>query len=461
MGLCRFDWETHQIFIFILETLILLMAGRRSRKTSTHSGLQRQGDSPKLPIRSFHHIIGQPHFFFSLLLVICLLTSCGRKAKGPNPWGTDQSVVADTATSMSLDDIVRNGELIMVTFSGPDTYYEYRGARLGLHYLLCEKFCKSIGVALRVDVCRDTMDMLSRVERGEADLVAMPMKKDFPKLEDCGSEASEGKWHWLVNKENNTLAQAVDHWLTPQMIRTTDAEEAFYLSPQSITRHVYSPMQNRAKGIISEYDYLFQRYSSVAHWDWRLLAAQCYQESTFDACAHSWAGACGLMQIMPSTADHLHLSRADIYNPEKNVAAAARYIAELSSLFSDVDNASERIKFVLASYNGGNHHIRDAMTLTRKHGGNPHRWSDVRTYVLRLSSSAYYNDPDVHYGYMRGSETVAYVDRIIDRWDYYRGVKATLSPPSYPSVSSPSESPAPPSNLNPHPSKKRKAKYSI
>ncbi len=431
------------------------MAGRMGLKAS-HSGLQRQSDSPKLLFRSFHHIIGQPHFF-SLLLLLVLFSSCGGKQKSPNPWGKDQTASVDTAHTMSLDDIVVNGELIMVTFSGPDTYYEYRGARLGLHYLLCEKFCKSIGVALRVDVCRDTVDMLSRVERGEADLVAMPMKGEFSGLEDCGGEASEGKWHWLVNKENNTLAEAIDHWLTAQIVKTTDEEEAFYLSPESVTRHVYSPMQNRAKGIISEYDALFQRYSSVAHWDWRLLAAQCYQESTFDARAHSWAGACGLMQIMPSTADHLRLARSDIYNPEKNVAAAARYIVELTGLFSDVDNASERIKFVLASYNGGNHHIRDAMALTRKHGGNPHRWSDVRVYVLRLSSPAYYNDPDVRYGYMRGSETVAYVDRILERWDYYRGVRTTLSAPSSPSVSQPSQ----PSQLNPHPSKGRKAKYSI
>ncbi len=459
MGLCRFDWETHQIFIFTLETLILLMAGRRSRETSIFSGLQRQSDSPELPFRSFHHIIGQPHFFFALLVALCLLCGCGTKQKSPNPWGTNETAATDTARAMSLDDIVVNGELIVATLSGPDTYYEYRGARLGLHYLLCEKFCKTIGVALRVDVCRDTADMLARVERGEADLVAVPMKRDFGGLEDCGAEASEGKWHWLVNKTNTTLAEAIDEWLTAQIVKTTDTEEAFYLSPQSVTHHVYSPMQNKAKGIISEYDGLFQRYSSVARWDWRLLAAQCYQESTFDARAHSWAGACGLMQIMPSTADHLHLARKDIYDPEKNVAAAARYIAELTGLFADVKNAKERIKFVLASYNGGNHHIRDAMALTRKHGGDAHRWSDVRAYVLRLSSAQYYNDPDVHYGYMRGSETVAYVEKIIERWEYYRGVRSTVSSSSVsaPSVSSPSSA----SKLNPHPSKKRKSKYNI
>ncbi len=393
----------------------------------------------------------------AVLALLCVLfVACKNGQKGPNPWGTDSEATrSDSASTMQLDDIIKNGELIMVTFSGPDTYYEYRGKGLGLHYLLMEKFCKSIGVELRVDVCKDTTDMVERVEKGEADVVAMPMTKDFAGLEDCGASGSKGKWHWLVNKDNSSLATAINEWLTAKVVEKTAEEEAYLLSPQSITRHVYSPIENKAKGIISQYDYLFQRYAAVARWDWRLLAAQCYQESTFDARAHSWAGACGLMQIMPSTADHLHLARSDIYNPEKNVAAAAKYIAELSQLFSDIDNPTERIKFVLASYNGGNHHIRDAMQLTRKHGGNAHRWSDVRTYVLRLSTPAYYNDPVVKYGYMRGSETVAYVDKIFDRWAYYRGVKSSIK------KSPSSEKSTAPIVQEPHPSKKRKSKYNL
>ena len=54
--------------------------------------------------------------------------------------------------------------------------------------------------------------------------------------------------------------------------------------------------------VIWHYDAYFQRYAPIARFDWRLLAAQCYQESTFDPNARSWAGASGLMQIMPKTA---------------------------------------------------------------------------------------------------------------------------------------------------------------
>lgn len=66
--------------------------------------------------------------------------------------------------------------------------------------------------------------------------------------------------------------------------------------------------------------------------------------------------------------------------------------------------------------------MRDAMSLARKHGRNAYNWGDVREFVLRLSQPAYYSDPVVKYGYMRGSETADYVDRIRARWADYCGV---------------------------------------
>ncbi len=391
-------------------------------------------------------------YIFLLLLVIC---SCGER-QVPDPWGTADG---ETSEGVGLDDIMTNGELIMATVSGPETYYEYRGRGMGLHYLLCEKFCSSLGVSLRVEVCKDTAEMVQRIIDGEADIAAVPATGRYDGLEVCGEAASGGEWHWLVNANNADLAGEVNSWLTAENVDRANKEQLYRLSPKSITRRVYAPMKNRAKGVISNYDHLFRRYASVARWDWRLIAAQCYQESTFDARAHSWAGACGLMQIMPSTADHLKLARADIYDPEKNVEAAVKYIAELSRLFSDIDNPNERIKFVLAAYNGGHHHIRDAMALTSKYGGNERRWSDVRTMALRLGKAEYYTDPVVKHGYMRGSETVEYVDRIIDRWAYYRGEKATLSPSPSAGSSPSTASPAPFSQ--PRPSKKRKDKYNL
>lgn len=361
-----------------------------------------------------------------------MLLSCSQKKEQPEltPWGTPvgESEVSEEPASpssskgLSLDDIVAGGELIMLTVNGPATYYDYHGHGMGLQYLLCEKFAQQIGVSLRVEECKDTAEMVRKLQKGEGDVIAVPLSQKEAKggLLFCGVKSE--KQQWAVAVGNLSLADTLNGWFKPQLIAEVKKEESFLLSTQSIRRHVYSPFLDRSKGVISKYDRLFQMYSGVARMDWRLMAAQCYQESCFDPQAKSWAGACGLMQIMPATAAHLGLPMSQVHEPEANVAAAARYMAELQGHFSDIGDPAQRILFALAAYNGGFHHVRDAMTLARKHGRNSHNWGEVREFVLRLSQPGYYTDPVVKYGYMRGSETAEYVDRIRIRWADYCGV---------------------------------------
>ena len=348
--------------------------------------------------------------YTTLIFLLILLCSCGQKKQETvvTPWGEIADTIP-TDDSFDLDEIQRNGELIALTLTGPETYYDYRGRHLGAQYLLAQKFADKLGVSLRMEVCRDSAEMLQRLDDGEADLICYPMTK-----KGLG---------WLVGDDKEDLEEELKAWYKPGMLAEVKKEEEFLLSNRAVRRRVFAPMLNRAGGVISHYDGFFQRYASTIRWDWRLLAAQCYQESTFDPKARSWAGACGLMQIMPGTADHLGLSRANIYDPEQNIAAAVRYLAELERNFSDIREHSERTKFVLAAYNGGHFHIRDAMALARKHGRNDTRWHEVEPFVLGLSQPQYYNDPVVKNGYMRGSETVDYVRKIHERWNGYRGVK--------------------------------------
>ena len=360
-------------------------------------------------------------------MLLLMLAACNHKKQNQpveTPWGT--TLGADTAVAtngtFSLSDIIRNGELIMLTLTGPENYYDYHGRGMGLQYLLCERFAKSLGVSLRVEVCKDTTEMVEKLKNGEGDLVAFFLPKRVGGVFFCGPAPSSGNAQWAVQKGNEELADTLNRWFKPTLLAKIKAEEQFALSSRSITRHVYSPMLDRKAGIISQYDHLFQKYAPTARWDWRLLAAQCYQESTFDPQARSWAGARGLMQIMPATAAHLGLPAHQVHEPEPNVAAATRLIRELDGKFNDIGDRMERIRFILASYNGGPGHVRDAMALARKYGRNPQRWEEVAPFVLRLSTPQFYNDPVVKNGYMRGSETVDYVERIGNRWQQYMGM---------------------------------------
>lgn len=369
----------------------------------------------------------------SFFLIHFLSCTDRKKDYSVTPWG---EVVGDTASSdasqsktvLSVEDIVDGGELIVLTMSGPESYFDYHGHGMGTQYLLCEKFAQKLGVSLRVEVCKDTAEMTRRLMAGDADLIMYMLPKEIAsrnKLIPCGAKSDNGKAQWAVASGNHNLAKEIDGWYKPQFLADIKKEERFLFSSRSVKRHVYAPFLDRSEGVISKYDNLFRRYAPLARWDWRLLAAQCYQESCFDPNAKSWAGACGLMQIMPSTADHLGLPRSEMFNPERSIESAVRFIAELSGKFREVPSASDRQCFVLASYNGGANHIKDAMALTRKNGGNPHRWSHVAPWILRLQQPEYYNDPVVKNGYMRGSETVDYVDRIRQRYSQYGGVRYT------------------------------------
>ena len=314
---------------------------------------------------------------------------------------------ADTqkeATAYDLEDIQASGELIAATLSSPETYYEYRGEGFGVEYEMAKSFASHIGTRLRVEVVQDSAELMHKLTSGEADLVLTVPK-------------------WQIRPSSPQLTSALSAWWQDDLRERTQLAEQQRLAPRNrIRRLSRPPMLSREKGIICSYDGLFQRYASVAGMDWRLMAAQCYQESAFDPKAVSWAGAQGLMQIMPGTAAHLGLAASTVYEPAQNIAAAARYLAELQVTFSDIHERTERLCFVLAAYNGGASHVRDAMALAQQYGGNPHRWNDVDKYILLLSQPRYYRDPVVRAGYLRGSETSDYVRQIMARWSQYRGV---------------------------------------
>lgn len=366
-----------------------------------------------------------------LFCVICafVMSCAGRQEPTVTPWG---EVISDSVPDdgcFDLDDVVANGELIALTLNGPESYYLYHGKPLGVQYMMCQKFADHINVMLRMEVCRDTLEMLRRLISGDADMIAcrLPRKGLAISADSLGmlefTSVGDSTGYWVMRKENSEMVREVNRWYKPTMPAEAKKEETYLLGAGSVRRRVFSPMLDRKGGIISRYDHLFMKHSRAIRWDWKLMAAQCYQESTFDPNAKSWAGACGLMQIMPGTADMLGLPRAKMFDPESNIEAAARFLGQLDRKFSDIGDRQERISFILAGYNGGPHHVRDAMALARRDGHNASRWREVAPYILKLSDPKYYRDPIVKNGYMRGSETVDYVDKIRSRWASYRGVR--------------------------------------
>jgi soluble lytic murein transglycosylase len=82
------------------------------------------------------------------------------------------------------------------------------------------------------------------------------------------------------------------------------------------------------------------------------------QESAFDTNAQSWAGARGLMQLMPATARELATKNGLVYSHEKlsdpayNVRLGTTYFRQVLSMFDD------NLELSLAGYNGGPYRIK-------------------------------------------------------------------------------------------------------
>ena len=246
--------------------------------------------------RSFHRLT-QFLNKYTFFLAVLLLVSCSDKKqeKVVTPWGEvldEEPDSIDASDDFDLHEIQHSGQLILATISGPQTYYDYHGRQLGTQYLLVQRLADKIGVGIRVEICRDSTELAAKFAEGEVDIVAWPTPGAIE-----------------VNPESPLLAKEWKGWYKPEFIDEVKKEETALLTTQRVRRHVFSPMLDKKGGVISHYDKLFMQYSMPIRWDWRLMAAQCYQESTFDPKAVSFAGARGLMQIMPGTADVLGLPR--------------------------------------------------------------------------------------------------------------------------------------------------------
>jgi len=226
---------------------------------------------------------------------------------------------------------------------------------------------------------------------------------------------------WAVRHESPDLLAAINEWLAGFKTGRQYAEiyNKYYHNPRSVFI-AKTELHSLGGGKISVFDDYFKRYADVIGWDWRLIASLSYQESRFNPSAISWAGAFGIMQLMPGTADFLNVDQ-DASVPE-HIYAGIRYLRWIEQRFSDeILDEQERKKFVLASYNVGLGHVLDARRLAEKYGRDPNVWkNNVDYFLLNKSDPKYYLDPVVRHGYARGSEPYHYVSEVMERYRHYK-----------------------------------------
>ena len=272
-----------------------------------------------------------------------------------------------------------------------------------------------------------TEDLIGKVARGEIEYtvadenIALISQAYYSNI-DVGTAVSfPQQIAWAVRKTSPMLLEAVNKW-SDAMKDCTDyyvIYNKYYKNRTAFRERAKSEYYSSAGGKISEYDDLIKEHAEKIEWDWRLLASLIYQESGFDPDTQSWAGATGLMQLVPETGSRF--GAVNLKDPVENIMAGSKYLQWLGRFWEEIPDSSEQTKFVLASFNAGQGHIRDAQRLAEKYGKNPYLWDDhVGYYLLKKSNKEYFNDDVVIHGYCRGEEPYNYVREILERYEHYR-----------------------------------------
>lgn len=278
-----------------------------------------------------------------------------------------------------------------------------------------------------VEMEEDVEQLIEMVARGEIDYtvsdehLARLHQHYYSTLDVSLPLSFEQKLSWAVRPGSAELLEVVNDWFVQfrQTAQYADIYNKYYNNGRSVFI-AKSSLHSLGGGNVSVFDKYFREYSSIVGWDWRLIASLAYQESRFDPEAVSWAGAFGIMQLMPGTAESLNVDQESPV-PD-HIQAAITYLKWLDGLLSaHVEDEEERIRFVLASYNVGIGHVLDARRLAEKYGKDPNVWKEnVDYFVLNKSKPKYYRDPVVQFGYARGSEPYNYVNEILERYAHYR-----------------------------------------
>lgn len=154
-------------------------------------------------------------------------------------------------------------------------------------------------------------------------------------------QAAESRIQQIEAMLNNARAQAVSqaNLSNPAGLSTANGPKPFqfYLQNEAST----TPLSERAKAFQPAVETLSERYGV----DKNLVNAVIRQESGFNPNAVSKAGAAGLMQLMPGTAQGLGVTNPK--DPNQNLDGGIRYLKSM------LDRFNGNIPMALAAYNAG------------------------------------------------------------------------------------------------------------
>ena len=292
------------------------------------------------------------------------------------PWSKDVKEILVTGPSApsiaSISDL--GGKEVMVRTSSP--YYTHLVA-------LNERFEREKHPAVKIvraDENLEDEDLLQMVSAGLLPwaivdaytaklwvriLKGLALREDLVLNED-------GEVGWAVRKNCPLLRHELDEFV---MAHGKFAEDIIseYLYAGNVVRNALAPHEiEKFRQLIGYFKTYGERYAIDPY----MLAAQAYQESSFNQGLRMKSGAVGIMQMMESTARE-ELGIHDIVSrAEDNIHAGAGYLRYLIDKYLNDPEMSEREKVLmtLAAYNAGPGNLKHFRDKARQNGFNPNVW---------------------------------------------------------------------------------------
>jgi len=237
---------------------------------------------------------------------------------------------------------------------------------------------------------------------------------------------------WAVRNNAPDLENAMNKFLYKHFRFTEDRDrprrstflnilrQRYFQEGPQIAQYYNPEWQYQTMGIISPYDEVIKSVSDSLNVDWLMITAMIAQESEFNPNSKSWAGAVGLMQVIPRFVD---VEYELLYDPVTNINQGVKIFKDHMDHYSYLDSTNQ-VAFALATYNSGMGHVADARRLAIDQNKDPNEWENVADALLKLMQRRFYQQ--ARHGFARGIETVQYVDEIMNRYRTYETI-ITLS----------------------------------
>lgn len=184
-----------------------------------------------------------------------------------------------------------------------------------------------------------------------------------------------GRIAWMVRKDCPRLKASLNAFIRENRQGTLLGNILFARYFDNV-QWVSNPLGREQLENLCTYAPLFRKYGERYGIDWRLIAAQAYQESGLDHEKRSPAGAVGIMQVLPSTGRDHRIRIPDVRDPESNIHAAVKYLALMRDSYFNGDDVDPRarMRLALAAYNAGPGNIIRARRKTESLGYDKGRW---------------------------------------------------------------------------------------